>query len=113
MNYSEMVDAPVDRRADITIAAQPVPPSDATAMGSFRFDRRGQIVAFEEKPDAGRLQEMGSSIPGGSMFAGHTPERPFVASMGIYVFSRDVLLDMLGAGAHKDFGREVIPSALG
>jgi glucose-1-phosphate adenylyltransferase len=111
MNYNELVDAHIDRRADITIAAQPVTIEDAPAMGIFMFDRNAQIVAFEEKPKRGRLVEIGSSFPPGSMFAGHTPDKPFIASMGIYVFSRDVLLDVLQNDA-KDFGREIIPSAL-
>src|ERR1041385_5232823 len=51
MDYCDLVDAHVDRRADITIAAQPVSIEDASAMGIFRFDRSGQIVAFEEKPN--------------------------------------------------------------
>src|SRR6266536_5062689 len=46
MNYSELVDAHVDRRADITIAAPPVNVEDASGMGIFRFDQGGQIVAF-------------------------------------------------------------------
>src|SRR5262245_49051078 len=113
MDYSEMVDAHVERRADVTIAAQPVPAHDATSMGIFRFDRSGQIVAFEEKPTPERLSEIGRSIPPGVAFAGHSSDKPFVASMGVYVFSRDVLLDMLQAGDATDFGREVIPAALG
>ena len=113
MDYCELVDAHVDRRADITIAAQPVSPADATAMGIFRFDRSGQIVAFEEKPKAERLQEIERSIPPNATFAAHVPEKPFMASMGIYVFSRDVLLDLLANNAEKDFGREIIPGALG
>lgn len=113
MDYGEMVDAHIDQKADITIAAQPVDAGDATLMGIFRFDRNGHIVAFEEKPSASRLGEIGQSIPPGAIFAGHSAEKPFVASMGVYVFSRDVLLDMLAAGNAKDFGREVIPSALG
>jgi glucose-1-phosphate adenylyltransferase len=112
MDYSEMIDAHVDRRADITIAAQPVGLADATQMGIFRFDRNGQIVAFEEKPDEARLAEIGSSIPRGAMFATQAADKPYVASMGVYVFSRDVLLDILSAGNAKDFGREIIPSAL-
>jgi glucose-1-phosphate adenylyltransferase len=112
MDYTEMVDAHVDRRADVTIAAQPVGVADATQMGIFRFDRDGQIVAFEEKPNEARLAEIGPSIPRGAIFATPTGDRPFVASMGVYVFSRDVLLDMLAAGSAKDFGREIIPSAL-
>ena len=70
MDYSELVDAHVDRRADITIAAIPVSPEDATGMGIFRFDRAGQIVAFEEKPDARRLEEIGQSSPKGPVFGG-------------------------------------------
>jgi len=113
MDYGELVDAHIDRRSDITIAAQPVGAGDASGMGLFRFDATGQIIAFEEKPNANRLAEIGQSIPPGSILAGHTPEKPFIASMGVYVFSRDVLLDLLAAGPAKDFGREVIPAALG
>src|SRR4051794_22545738 len=58
MDYCEMVDAHVDQKADITIAAQPVDINDAPSMGIFRFDRDGQIVAFEEKPNAARLAEI-------------------------------------------------------
>src|SRR5262245_45451787 len=57
MNYADMVESHVDRRADITIAAQPCTPEDATQMGIFRFDQTGQIVAFEEKPNEARLTE--------------------------------------------------------
>src|SRR5262245_17651241 len=112
MDYSEMVEAHVERQADITIAAQPVSPADARDMGIFRFDRSGQIVAFEEKPNAERLQAIGRSVPAGALFAGHSDEKPFIASMGVYVFSRDVLFELLNSGTAKDFGREVIPSAL-
>jgi glucose-1-phosphate adenylyltransferase len=112
MDYSELVDAHIDRRADISIAAQPVTPEDAGGMGIFRFDRSGQIVAFEEKPKPDRLQEIGQSIPSGATFVGHTPEKPFVASMGVYVFSRDVMLEVLEGSGSTDFGREVIPAAL-
>jgi glucose-1-phosphate adenylyltransferase len=112
MDYGEMIDAHVDRRADVTIAAQPVGVADATQMGIFRFDREGQIVAFEEKPNETRLAEIGQSIPRGAVFAANTADKPYVASMGVYVFSRDVLLDILTAGSAKDFGREIIPSAL-
>ena len=113
MDYSEMVEAHVERQADITIAAQPVSAADAREMGIFRFDRSGQIVAFEEKPNAERLQAIGRSVPAGALFAGYSDEKPFVASMGVYVFSRDVLFDLLNKGIATDFGREVIPSALG
>jgi glucose-1-phosphate adenylyltransferase len=112
MDYSELVDAHIDRQADITIAAQPVATDDASSMGILHFDRNGQIVAFEEKPNAARLVEIGRSIPPGATFSGHAPDKPFVASLGIYVFSRDVLFDALEQDEAADFGRGLIPNAL-
>jgi glucose-1-phosphate adenylyltransferase len=113
MDYSEMIDAHCDSRADITIAAQSITIDEASAMGVFRFDRDGQIVAFEEKPKRQRLLEIGQSFPAGATFAGHRPEKPFVASMGVYVFSREVLLDAIEQEGATDFGRQIIPAALG
>ena len=102
MDYNDLVRAHVDGRADITIAAQPVSIEDAPGMGIFRVDGAGgsqQIVAFEEKPKRPRLTEIGPP--------------PYNASMGIYVFSRKVLLDLLEENGATDFGREIIPSSLG
>ena len=113
MDYCELVDAHVERGADITIAAQPVTVEDASAMGIFRFDRSGQIIAFEEKPKGDRLGEIGQSIPAGATFSGHSAEKPFIASMGVYVFSRDVLLEAIEQEGAADFGRQIIPAALG
>ena len=113
MDYNDMVDAHIDRRADITIATQPVTIDDASALGIFRFDRSGEIVAFEEKPARERLEEIRQSVPAGATFAGHAADKPFMASMGVYVFSRDVLLDMLERDESRNFGREIIPAAIG
>jgi glucose-1-phosphate adenylyltransferase len=112
MNYAELIAAHRNAHADITIAAQPVDPATATQMGIFRFDTSGQIVAFEEKPKGDRLKEIGRSIPTGATFATHTDEQPFMASMGVYVFSRKVMLEILHREEGHDFGRELIPRAL-
>ena len=72
------------------------------------FDSEGQITGFEEKPNAARLAQIGSSTPRGSAAGGINAEKPFVASMGIYVFSRDVLLETLKQPG-IDFGKEIIP----
>jgi glucose-1-phosphate adenylyltransferase len=112
MDFSEMIDSHIEGGADITIAAQPVTPDDATQMGIFLFDGNGQIAGFEEKPTSARLAEMGSSILKGTTAGGVTPDKPFVASMGIYVFSREVLLELLEQPG-IDFGKEIIPKALG
>jgi glucose-1-phosphate adenylyltransferase len=112
MDYRALLDTHRRSGADITIAAQPVDPDTATQMGIFRFDRDGNIIAFEEKPKAPRLAEIGRSIPPGSTFAAHNDDTPFMASMGIYVFTRRVLLEMLDREPGHDFGRELIPNAL-
>ncbi len=111
MDYAEMVEAHTERNADITLAAQPVGVDDATQMGIFRFDPTGQITGFEEKPDHQRLAQIGTSLPAGSPFLSTPPDRPFVASMGIYVFSRQVLFEVMERDG-IDFGREIIPAAL-
>ena len=113
MDYSEMVDTHCDTHADITIAVQPVSFEEAPAMGIFRFDRGGRIVAFEEKPQPDRLRVIGQSIPAGATFAAHTAGKPFVASMGVYIFSRDVLFEAINQEGATDFGRQIIPAALG
>jgi glucose-1-phosphate adenylyltransferase len=113
MDYSDLVDSHIDRRADITIAAQPVTTSDASEMGIFLFDRKGQIASFEEKPSQQRLAELGQAATPAASLIPKNPDKPFLASMGIYVFSRDVLLEILAGGTAADFGREIIPAALG
>jgi glucose-1-phosphate adenylyltransferase len=113
MDYAAMIDEHVERGSDITIAAQPVSAAEAPSMGIFRFDQAGQITGFEEKPTPQRLGEIGSSIPAGSRFLLPSPDKPFVASMGIYVFTRDVLLEAIERHPGVDFGHELIPAALG
>jgi glucose-1-phosphate adenylyltransferase len=115
MDYGRLLEAHVDQNADVTVAALPVREEEAPAMGIFRFDRDGQIVGFEEKPNRERLNAIGSSVAtGGGPFSSqtHDSKKPYIASMGIYVFSRDVLLELLHNTTVTDFGREIIPSAL-
>jgi glucose-1-phosphate adenylyltransferase len=112
MDFGELIEAHIDSQADITIAAQPVTTDDASSMGVFRFDTDGHIVGFEEKPHQSRLAELGSSVPAGVRSRSLAPDRPFMASMGIYVFSRDILLDLIESHPGVDFGKEIIPAAL-
>src|SRR5262249_56211631 len=82
MDYSAMIDAHCDSRADITIAAQPVSIEDAPAMGIFLFDRAGRIVAFEEKPKPQRLAEVGPGNPPRATFRGQAPAKRVGAPVG-------------------------------
>ncbi len=112
MDYAALVSQHRDSGADLTIAAQPVDADTATQMGIFLFDRAGNIVSFEEKPSAERLAQLGRSIPDGATFATHSDEQPFMASMGVYVFSRRALLELLEQEPGDDFGHQLIPAAI-
>jgi len=112
MDLADLVDSHVESGADITIAAQPVTADDATQMGIFRFDALGQITGFDEKPSPDRLAAIGTSLPSASPPGFVSPDKPFMASMGIYVFSRDVLHQVLASDRAIDFGREIIPHAI-
>jgi glucose-1-phosphate adenylyltransferase len=112
MDYAELLEAHLDRQADVTIAALPVDAVEATGMGIFMFDRQGAIASFEEKPSTDRLRQIGPSLTEGSSFMTPDESRPYIASMGIYLFSRDVMLELLEQEPGHDFGRELIPAAL-
>ena len=114
MDFGELIDAHIESRADITIAAQPVTADDATEMGIFRFDdaRPDRRLRGEaERRAAGR--DAAAARRAAAVAGGSRTDKPFVASMGIYVFSRDVLLDILAATAPSTSAREIIPDALG
>ncbi len=112
MDFDELIESHIERDADITIAAQPVNTEDATQMGILHCNGEATVVGFEEKPNIDRLAELKASVPSGAG-AGLSPDRPFLASMGIYVFSRDVLHEVLARDRAVDFGKEIIPHALG
>ncbi|MDA1307716.1 MAG: glucose-1-phosphate adenylyltransferase [Acidobacteria bacterium] len=112
MDFDELIESHIERDADITIAAQPVNTEDATQMGILHCNGDATVVGFEEKPNIDRLAELKASVPPGAG-AGLSPDRPFLASMGIYVFSRDVLHEVLARDRAVDFGKEIIPHALG
>ncbi len=114
MNLGDLITDHIEQDADVTIAAQPCDPDTSTQMGIFLFDGAGQISGFEEKPNLQRLGEIGQSVPRDSRVASWvTAEKPFIASMGIYVFTKQVLLDALEQYAQAvDFGKEIIPAVI-
>src|SRR5688572_4329505 len=112
MDFGELIESHIDRDADITIAAQPVTADEATQMGILRCDNENQIVGFDEKPSPARLEELRPRSAHSPATSNLGPDKPFLASMGIYVFSRDVLHEVLARDHAVDFGKEIIPHAL-
>jgi glucose-1-phosphate adenylyltransferase len=103
MDYAEFVALHRENRADVTIAVQPVASEAASRFGILKKDGEGRITSFHEKPAAEQLTGL-ESAPG--------TDKPYMASMGIYVFRADVLGKVLENREAEDFGREIIPAAI-
>ena len=113
MDYSLFVEHHRQSGADLTVAALPVDPQQAEAFGLMRTDAHGTIQEFREKPKGDSLKEMAVDTSRFGLSPESAEQKPYLASMGIYVFSRKALIDLLNDHPeHKDFGKEVIPEAL-
>jgi len=104
MDYAVMLEEHVARRAKLSVACIEVPLAQASELGVMSVGDDGRIVAFAEKP------EQPAAMPGRPAHA--------LASMGIYVFDTDFLVEQLSKDADDplsthDFGRDIIPAAIG
>ena len=102
MDYRNFVEYHVETGADITLAVQPVEAEYAPAFGILKRKPDGEIVSFTEKPKPEALADL-ESLPGA--------DKPYLASMGIYVFSTELLRELLEAPG-DDFGKNIIPQAM-
>lgn len=108
MDFQQMIDAHIAKGAAVSIATIPVTAKDATDFGILKSDDEHIITSFIEKPKTG-LEEWISDT-GPEMQA---EGRNYLASMGIYVFNRDFLIDILDNNPEeKDFGKEILPRAI-
>ena len=113
MDYSLFVEHHRRSGADLTVAALPVDAEQAEGFGLMRTDSNGNIQEFREKPKGESLKAMAVDTSRFGLSAESARNKPYLASMGIYVFSRATLFDLLHKNpSHKDFGKEVIPEAL-
>ncbi len=109
MDFKLMIKEHIENKADISIATIPVTAKDATDFGILKADNENVITSFIEKPNADFLPEWVSDTGEKMKHAG----KDYLASMGIYVFNREVLIRMLKENPdEKDFGKEIIPRAL-
>jgi glucose-1-phosphate adenylyltransferase len=102
MDYRAFVEYHVDTGADITMAVQPVTADMAPALGILKRGPDGRIESFTEKPEPSALAGL-ESMPG--------TDKPYLASMGIYVFRSDLLIEVLKSEGN-DFGKHILPGAL-
>ncbi len=111
--YSKFVQHHIDTGAQLTVGALPVDAAQAEGFGLMRTSGEGRILEFKEKPKGDELRAMAVDTAQLGLTPEEAKERPYLASMGIYVFSRDTLFDLLSTHPQAtDFGKEIIPSSL-
>jgi glucose-1-phosphate adenylyltransferase len=112
MDYRLLLNQHIANDADVTVATLPVPRKDVPGFGIMRIDAEGRIIDFVEKPKDPAVQDEYKLTPEALANLEVAPGKElFLASMGIYVFTRKALFDLLDE-AHHDFGKDVIPRAL-
>ncbi|MGZ5197925.1 MAG: sugar phosphate nucleotidyltransferase, partial [Kaistella sp.] len=109
MDFREMIDFHCQNEGDITIATIPVNAHDAPGFGILKSDDEGNITSFIEKPSHDMLNDWKSEVSEKSKSEG----KEYLASMGIYVFSKNLLKKMFDEDPGDDFGGELIPNAIG
>jgi len=107
MDFEEMIANHVKKGAEISIATIPVHANDVPGFGILKTDEESFITDFVEKPKSG-FDKLVSEVSDEMKEQG----RVYLASMGIYLFNRELLFDTLQSNDHPDFGKEIIPAAI-
>ena len=112
MDYGEFIQRHRETNADITISVIPMDERRAPSFGVMKIDDNGRIVDFYEKPTGDALKQMQVDTSVLGLSPDKARENPYIASMGIYVFKKEVLHKLLKKNTEQiDFGKEIIPGA--
>ena len=113
MDYRQFLQRHHESNADVTVSVIPCEARAASEFGLLKTDENGRIVEFKEKPKGDELLSMQVDTTKLGLDANEATRRPYLASMGIYVFKYDRLEQLLGDDpSWMDFGKEVIPAAI-
>ena len=113
MDYRQFLERHNETNADVTVSVIPCEPRSASEFGLLKTDETGRIVEFKEKPKGDDLLSMKVDTTQLGLDANDAQRRPYLASMGIYVFKYDHLEQLLAEDpAWMDFGKHVIPAAI-
>ena len=108
MDFNEMIDTHIKTGADITLSTLPVNEKDATEFGIMKSNSENLVTEFIEKPAKELLQDWTSPVSDEMAQEG----KLYLASMGIYVFNRELLIELMDTKNSKDFGKEIISQAI-
>ncbi len=113
MDFEAMLRQHQAAQADVSIAALPVDREAASGLGIMRLDDSGRVVGFLEKPQTSQEVEIVRTDPAWIDSRGlESRGRDLLASMGIYLFNRETLVNVLRKTDYWDFGREIFPAAI-
>jgi len=113
MDYRKFLARHRETNADITVSVIPIAPDSASEFGLLKVDEAGRIIEFREKPKGEALEAMRVDMTSLGLTPDEAQARPYLASMGIYVFKYDVIEKVLAEDSSRlDFGREVIPASI-
>lgn len=113
MDYREFLAKHYETSADVTISVVPCTAAEAEGFGLLKTDNNGSIIEFKEKPKGDELESMRVDTTRFGLSNSEAEARPFLASMGIYVFDYARLLNLLNEDESRvDFGRQVIPASI-
>jgi glucose-1-phosphate adenylyltransferase len=113
MDYRKFLARHYETNADITISVIPIVPDSASQFGLLKTDNDGRIIEFREKPTGEALEAMRVDTTSLGLRPDEAKARPYLASMGIYVFKYDRLEEVLKEDTSRlDFGKEVIPGSI-
>ena len=112
MDYGKFIARHRETNADITLSVVPIDDKRASSFGLMKIDSQGRVVDFQEKPKGDALKAMQVDTTVLGLSPEEAAQSPYIASMGIYVFKKEVLVDLLRANLEQtDFGKEIIPAA--
>jgi glucose-1-phosphate adenylyltransferase len=113
MDFRDMIRTHLESRAEATIAALPVGEEEARSCGIMRIDDSGRVTDFEEKPKTPeKLARVRTDPQWLERFGFQNQGRCYLASMGIYLFNRAMLVQVLASGTATDFGHEIFPQVM-
>jgi glucose-1-phosphate adenylyltransferase len=113
MDYRALLLHHQQTESDVTVSVIPTDERRASSFGLLKTDEQGRLVEFREKPKGEALPPMRVDTTRFGLSAEAAAERPYLASMGVYVFRYEALRQVLENTDHVDFGHQVIPAAIG
>lgn len=112
MDYRHFIQRHRETGADITLSVIPIDERRASDFGLMKIDDSGRVIDFSEKPKGEALTQMQVDTSVLGLSKEQAKQQPYIASMGIYVFKKEVLFKLLREGTERtDFGKEIIPDA--